>query len=129
MPQKSIGCDRQCDLVVDAPGVAPVHALVNLATGGRIMVSDRGSETGLWLSRQGRTVQVKKVCLSIGDRIRVGKTEIALSQLSQLFELEEGARLMSAPDGAPEPYPETGASESSQAASLRRNPETGQIVS
>lgn len=129
MPQKTIGCDRQCDLVIDAPGIAPVHALVSLSTGGRIMVSDSGSETGLWLSRQGQTVQVEQVFLSVGDRIRVGTTELALSQLGQLFELEEGARLMSAPDAAPEPYPETGASGSSQTASPKRNPETGQIVS
>ena len=52
-PSMRLGSDRGCELQVDAPGIAPYHALI-VAHKGSYVIRDQGSPRGLWV--RGRKV-------------------------------------------------------------------------
>ena len=47
-PSMRLGSDRGCEIQVDAPGIAPYHALI-VAHKGSYVIRDQGSPCGLWV--------------------------------------------------------------------------------
>ncbi len=62
-----LGSAADCDVVLDEPGVAGLHAEIRLADG-RLSLKDLGSATGTLLNGE----PVSEAALSSGDEIRIG---------------------------------------------------------
>ena len=93
MQARTCGSDSKCDIVLENPGVAPVHARLELANDGLIRVVDAGSGDGSFLNRNGVWIRFIKVVLSIGDRIRFGDVEVSIDRLVSVFGDDSNARL------------------------------------
>ena len=95
MISKTCGQESSCDLVLDHPAVAPVHARLGQGDDGLITLEDAGSQNGTFLQRNDLWIQVRKVTLCIGDRIRFGEHEVTLEQLAGVFGQQANIRLES----------------------------------
>lgn len=117
---RAIGSEPDCDLTVEADGVAGKHARLALRSDGSLVLMDN-SRAELWLSRGGSWVRARRVRLCAGDRVRLGVHEIPLVKLAGLF-MAEMPELAS---GTQWPVPLNVAS--STRPDARRNPGTGQV--
>jgi pSer/pThr/pTyr-binding forkhead associated (FHA) protein len=130
--KKSIGREPSCDLVLEHPGTSRFHASLELADNGLISVIDSDSGNGTFLNRNDQWIQIRRITLCIGDRVRFGESEIPLQGLTALFGQHTNARLearhFSLQDGNNAARPFTKLTDS--AAVLKkpvRNPVTGKI--
>jgi len=57
--------------------VGRVHALLQVSEAGQCQVADLGSAAGTWLNGQ----RINRAALRVGDRLRLGETEIRLLQV------------------------------------------------
>lgn len=92
---KTCGQAPSCDLVLDHPGVAAVHARLGVGADGLITLEDSGSENGTFLHRNDQWIRVRKVTLCVGDRIRFATQEVPLEQLTGVFGQQDKLRLES----------------------------------
>ncbi len=129
MQRKSIGRERDCDLVIADESVAAVHAWAELTSDGAIYVSSAQPENRFTLLRNDRKIPVQRTCLCVGDQLGFGGQVLALQRFSGLFGAAVGARLTPRPVG-PKPLPKAqrNVPEVPQAnLPPRRNPDTGKI--
>ena len=93
MQTKTCGSESPCDIVLEHPGISPLHARIELADDGLVCVVDDESDNGTFLNRNDVWIRVMKVTLCIGDRIRFGDIEVPIEQLVSVFSGESNARL------------------------------------
>ena len=93
MKSKTCGRDSSCELVLGHPTVSRLHARLELAVDGLISVEDAGSRNGTFLNRNDNWIQVRKVILCIGDRVRFGDYEVPLERITAVFGDRSNARL------------------------------------
>lgn len=93
MQTKTCGRDAQCDIVLEKPGIEPLHASLELADDGLVRIIDAGSDSGTFLKRNDVWVRVIKVILCIGDRIRFADVEVSIDRLVSVFGDDSNARL------------------------------------
>ncbi len=90
---RSIGCESSSDLVLQHPGISRHHASLELADDGLVSLVDMGSSNGTFLNRNDSWIQLKKITLCIGDRVRFGELEVPLQRLTAVFGDGSNARL------------------------------------
>ena len=90
---KTCGREPSCELVLEHPAVSRLHARLELADDGLVLVQDAGSRNGTFLNRNDTWIQVRKVTLCIGDRIRFGDCEVPLERITAVFGNRSNARL------------------------------------
>jgi type III secretion system (T3SS) inner membrane Yop/YscD-like protein len=73
-PEATLGRDPQVDFVLTDPRVSRTHAIVRLA-GQELVVEDHGSTSGTAVN--GRRIS-GPTALAVGDRVRIGATELAV---------------------------------------------------
>jgi len=93
MQKMTCGRESSCDIVLDNPGISPLHALIELADDGLVRVVDVESDNGTFLNRNDIWIRIRKVILCIGDRIRFGDIEVSIDRLVSVFGNESNARL------------------------------------
>ena len=93
MKIKTCGRASSCDLVIDEPTLADIHARVELAEDGLVRLHAVDTEPGTFLQRNDSWIQVRKATLCIGDRIYFGEVEVPLEQLTAVFGNDSNARL------------------------------------
>jgi pSer/pThr/pTyr-binding forkhead associated (FHA) protein len=76
-PHMKIGALLSNQIVLRAPGVDPIHALIEETDGGDFVVTDLGSATGVKVN--GRLVDVEEK-LKAGDVIGIGSVNVAVQQ-------------------------------------------------
>ena len=129
---RTIGRDRECDIVLDHVSVSRNHASIHVTEEGYLAVHDSNSGNGTFLHRNGRWIRIRKVCLGTADRIRFGEQEVPLDRLIEAFGNKIRVRLRDgwSVRGKPLVFDHTFAGLSGQKAVLgnpRRNPITGKI--
>ncbi len=115
--QRQVGRSEACELVLDDDSVSDLHARVELTPEGYIAVRDNESRNGTHLHRNGRWVQVRRIILGTGDRVRFGDAEVSLEQLLALFGRQVRVRLREGGESRPKVVFDR----------PRRNPLTGKI--
>jgi len=93
MKRKTCGRETCCDLVIQHPTVSRLHAHIELAADGLVFVRDADSRNGIYLNRSDEWIRIRTVMLCIGDRIRLGETEVPLERLISVFGDRSHARL------------------------------------
>lgn len=112
---KTVGRDAACDLVLDDPSVSTLHARIALSGDGFLYVEDAGSDSGTWLTRNGRKVRALRATVCAGDELSFGERTVPTEQLTRLFRQERGLRLH------PRPFPRASMAMSRGPASPRRD--------
>ena len=87
-----IGRDEACNFVIASDTVSRFHAQVESLDSGQVFIQDQRSRNGTFLNRTGEWIQVDRVTLCVGDRIRFGEHEVTLQQLTSA--LPGNTRLM-----------------------------------
>ena len=95
----TIGSNATCDLQLDHESVSGLHAQARLDPGRFMWVRDENSARGVHLGRNDGWVQVRLICLCVGDRLRFGEVEVELEALTSLFGDDVDVRLAPAPEG------------------------------
>jgi pSer/pThr/pTyr-binding forkhead associated (FHA) protein len=90
---KTCGREPSSDLVLDQVTVSRLHARIELADDGLVLIEDAGSENGTFLNRNDTWIQIKRVTLCIGDRIRFGDCEVPLERITAVFHNRSDVRL------------------------------------
>lgn len=90
---KTCGREPSSDLVLDQVTVSRLHARIELADDGLVLIEDAGSENGTFLNRNDTWIQIKRVTLCIGDRIRFGDCEVPLERITAVFRNRSDVRL------------------------------------
>ena len=93
MKNKTIGRESSCDLVLEHSGASRLHARIELHENGLLFLQDADSSNGTYLNRNDSWIRIRKVTLSIGDRIRFGELEVPLERLTAVFGSRSNARL------------------------------------
>lgn len=125
----TIGRAAHCDLVVDEPGIADIHARLALRADGAIWLL--GDAERPWRVDRGRGwAAATRLCLCAGDRIRLAARELSLAELCGLIGIEPdqavaGDAIASAVPGMTAPLPLRVCQGTMEKA--RRDPGTGQI--
>ena len=132
MTIKIIGSEADCDLVIEQPGVAEVHARLELKDNGHVYLLDAGSQFNTYLNRNGQWIRVHKIRLCVADQIRLGEHPIALPQLISVFGKRVDIRLgdehfSKRHQKAARSSQREGATQASSLQRPRRNPLTGKI--
>lgn len=79
----TVGASSDAAIVIEQPGVSPVHARL-IAKGGLFFLEDLGSGEGTWLNE--RRLQPDEVAvLQQGDRLVLGRTAVAFEPFTQQF--------------------------------------------
>ncbi|KAA9132590.1 hypothetical protein F3N42_05055 [Marinihelvus fidelis] len=94
MKTLSLGRDADCDLTLEADGVAPVHARARLDVDGYIWVDATEPGFPVRLRRNGQWLRVRRTTLCAGDELRLGDAPLDLPTLTTA--LGPTARLRSA---------------------------------
>mgnify|MGYP000625107297 CR=1 FL=1 len=124
MKSLTLGAAPDNDLVIDAPGVAPLHARARLDVEGYLWIDETDPAHPVRICRNGHWLRVRRGTVCAGDEIRLADAPVDLPALSSA--LGDRARLRSArltaarhrasTDSAPAP-----------AARVARDPVTGEI--
>lgn len=122
---RTVGCGAGCDLVVAGPGVAECHARLELDRNGWVFLTDLDSADGTWLGRGGGWARARRVSLCVGDRLRLGATEVEPGSLAGQFD-PHTVRLRPRPVPAQPVVAPAPAADPRQPAP-RRDPRTGRI--
>jgi len=77
----TVGRDPGCAYRVDKPTISKQHALVELLPGDRIRVQDLGSANGVAINSPGNRIPGEPVEVQLGDRLFLGRTEVAVSDI------------------------------------------------
>jgi pSer/pThr/pTyr-binding forkhead associated (FHA) protein len=93
MKFKTCGRDTSCELVIEHPTVSRLHARIELAEDGLLVLKDADSSNGMYLNRNDSWIRASRVTLCAGDRIRFGDCEVALERLTAVFGNRSNARL------------------------------------
>lgn len=93
MKSKTCGRETSCELVLEHPTVSRIHARIELAGDGLVLLQDADSSNGTFLNRNDTWIRVKRVTLCIGDRVRFGDCEVPLEKLTAVFGSRSTARL------------------------------------
>jgi pSer/pThr/pTyr-binding forkhead associated (FHA) protein len=72
---KTLGRAVRSDFVIDAAMVSRLHCRFSADTDGQLMVEDLDSTNGTFVNER----RVHKANLVVGDRLRVGRVELAVS--------------------------------------------------
>jgi pSer/pThr/pTyr-binding forkhead associated (FHA) protein len=75
---KTIGRAVRSDFVLDAAMVSRVHCRLVASSGGELEVEDLDSTNGTFVNDQ----RVRRAVLSAGDRLRIGRVELAVTRES-----------------------------------------------
>ena len=129
---RTCGREPSCDLVLEDSTLSRVHARIELSDDGLVTIHDAGSSNGTFLNRNERWIRVRKVTLSIGDRIRFGDIEVPLGRLTAVFGRSASTRLEARrfPHRHGKGVVQPSAGKTDPGSSLnkpRRNPATGKI--
>lgn len=83
----SVNCGRDSanDLVLEHPAISRFHATITLDGDGSVWIGDNASSNGTFLLRCGKWLQVERVMLCAGDRVRLGDCEVPIEQLTAVF--------------------------------------------
>jgi pSer/pThr/pTyr-binding forkhead associated (FHA) protein len=73
---KTMGRAVRADFVLDAPLVSRLHCRFTVLASGELELDDLGSTNGTFVNDQ----RVKRVRLEGGDRVRVGRVELVVSE-------------------------------------------------
>lgn len=73
---KTLGRATRADFIVDEALVSRLHCRFTAGAGGALDVEDLGSTNGTFVNGK----RVKKSRLATGDRVRVGRVEIEVSE-------------------------------------------------
>lgn len=79
---KTLGRAPRADFVVDGPLVSRLHCRLTVAASGQLEVEDLGSTNGTYVN--GR--RVSRAVLVAGDRLKVGRVELAVTQKNRTSE-------------------------------------------
>lgn len=124
---RTIGRGAGCDLVVDRPRVADLHARAALRADGAVWLLAR--QGALAVNRGTGWLPAERFWLCAGDRVRLGDAELAPDDICRLFGVTaEAARRSPAESlvpGLAPPLPL--ALPAAAAGKARRNPDTGQL--
>jgi len=75
---KTVGRTAQSDFIVDAALVSRVHCRLLATMMGELHVEDLSSTNGTYVNDQ----RIEKAVLSPGDRLRIGRVELAVTKES-----------------------------------------------
>ena len=76
-----VGRGRRADIRLDDASVSRQHAELVVSDGGAIHVADRSSANGTWIETDGQWERIAQRAVVLGDRLRLGDVEIAVSEL------------------------------------------------
>jgi pSer/pThr/pTyr-binding forkhead associated (FHA) protein len=76
-----VGRGPGCEVVVDDPSVAPLHAVLEVESEGRIHLRDLPGNSGVVLVRDGRRIRVKDQIVLLTDTLEFGEVEIGVGDL------------------------------------------------
>ena len=76
---RTIGRAKRADFIVDAAMVSRLHCRLTASLDGPLVVEDLGSTNGTFVN----DLRVKNSPLVPGDRLRVGRVEMVVSEASQ----------------------------------------------
>lgn len=85
-----IGRASENDIVLDALGVAKVHAQIELSAAGQWVVSDRGSRTGTCVNGNPLTGFRARYVLKDGDVIQIMKFNLEINIVEKSDDSREG---------------------------------------
>lgn len=81
----TIGRNPGCDLVLDQPGVAALHAQLQLDAAGHAWLSACDPDHPVLLGRHQAWVRIEKISLCVGDELRLGNVALGLEPLCRPF--------------------------------------------
>jgi pSer/pThr/pTyr-binding forkhead associated (FHA) protein len=85
---KTMGRAVRADFILDAPLVSRLHCRFTTLPSGELEVDDLGSTNGTLVNGQ----RVKRARLQAGDRVRVGRVELFVSEDGERTGAEAGSR-------------------------------------
>jgi pSer/pThr/pTyr-binding forkhead associated (FHA) protein len=84
---KTMGRAVRADFILDAPLVSRLHCRFAALSSGELEVDDLGSTNGTFVNGQ----RVDRACLRAGDRVRVGRVELVVSEDGERAKDEAGS--------------------------------------
>ena len=77
----TIGRSAECDVIIDDAYTAPVHASVEIADDGRVLVTDENSVNGMW--DNGRRIRGAQALALNGRDFRIGHTRVRVRSANE----------------------------------------------
>lgn len=124
MKSLKLGTSPENEIVLDAAGVAPVHARARLDVEGYLWIDEVDSSHPVRVRRNGQWLRVRRCTVCAGDEIRLGDHAIDLPALTAA--LGTTARLRSSRLSAAR-HPAAARPAGSTTARIARDPVTGEI--
>jgi pSer/pThr/pTyr-binding forkhead associated (FHA) protein len=76
-----VGRSPECEVVVDDPSLAPLHAILEVESEGRIHLRDLPGNSGVVLVRDGRRIRVKDQIVLLTDTLEFGDVALGVGDL------------------------------------------------
>ena len=123
-----VGRGRPADIRLDDPSVSRLHAELVVSDGGAIHVADRSSANGTWIETDGQWERIAQRAVVLGDRLRLGDVEIAVSELGASCSGRTRTRALPREGQAAARVAGRRSGDGLPKGPVRRNPGTGEVI-